>query len=942
VNDIASNCPTNAVLHRLIESTLGEDESETIRSHIQNCRECEQRLDRITDDPDLVELRNGQSSAKISVEESAFQERLSKLKQLSVQTKGGTNSSVIANGNSQKVPKQIGKYEVEGILGSGAFGQVFAAWDATLKRSVAIKRLRDVHDVRFTERFMREAKALGGIRSDHVVDIYEVFRDADGVPHLVMERIDGGTLRQWSDQQSDLPKRKAIRKAVCYVRDVAQGLADVHAAGIVHRDIKPSNVLIDSKNDAAKLTDFGVAHEGTEATLTADNELLGTPAFMSPEQASGNQADHRSDIYSLGASLYQIITGQQLFRGASHAIVHQVISLDPVLPSTLNPHVPKELETVCLKALEKQPSKRYQSSRLLCDDLQNWLDGKPVTAKPVSNVERAFRWCFRNKYLAASLAAVVLSLVVGSIVATTLWLRSERSVDALSKNRRELRSTLSGFQQKLFADQSLHWQMSPSFRADMFREFIGYLDDFAAVEWKEEPERVAVSLTEDYLSIAESALLLDDLEEALAAAQRGLQQIELLSSRPDVSFEVLHLGSRLCGVCTQAHHRRDDMEMAHEYADRSMEYAQRGIAIDANVAEAQLAQLKARFYLALSSSETTIKEIEDLFEEMIEFPNQHKRPHAQAKFGTTTTSDYPVRNLTYPTTVKVGWFLANKSDASAATSILERNDRVISRLRESMRTVSMPLFLPNHYKGINQTRLANAFERVENREKATGAAEEAVRRYELALQDCPFNPTWRLQLAELEVQLADWLLETQGFEKAEERLERAVDHLVQIMRNEPDNQMHRILTVQCVAKKAGLSEKMQKPLQAATEYYHAAQDFRHIIAIDDSPHQRTVYDARLWLMSRVMKNLSVVPQESSAHNIVKFETTFAKQLAIHHPHLDSAALQAVVDRELEPKKHKMFCDSLSFSTARESNGLRHNARPNSNRPPIATQTTDRR
>ena len=310
-------------------------------------------------------------------------------------------------------------FQVTDVISRGGTGVVFRVDQASLDREVAVKVLlagRD--DERMRRRFVRESKATARVRHGNIVDIFAVEETPDLV-YLVMELIDGPSLKQWIIEKGQL----APDQAALIASQVAAGLQAAHEQNLVHRDVKPANVMLQlgagSESVQAKLIDFGIFRnlEGEQQTL--DQMVVGTPAYMSPEQLfSPETADARSDVYGLGITLYEMLTGTRPFRGAPHMIMKQVESQDALPPRRLDDRIPRDLESVCLKAIQPAPDRRYASAGEMAQDLQRFLNREPTLARPVPRLEKLIRWGRRNARLAAAIAVTTLlacCLVAGSL-----------------------------------------------------------------------------------------------------------------------------------------------------------------------------------------------------------------------------------------------------------------------------------------------------------------------------------------------------------------------------------------------------------------------------------------------------------------------------------------------------------------------------------------------
>ncbi len=346
-------------------------------------------------------------------------------------------------------PERIGEYLLLEKIAHGGMGDVFKARHQHLQRTVALKRIRleRLPEPDIVLRFQIETAAVAGLDHAHIVPLYEA-GEAEGIHFFTMKLMEGGSLADQISQEHEHDKTR-LRRLVTILTKVCDAVHYAHERGVIHRDLKPTNILLD-RNGEPGVSDFGLAKAlETELELTRSTSVLGSPSYMAPEQAleQDGRLTTAADTYSLGAILYEILTGKPPFTASSALeTLKKVVDDSPRHPSTVCKHVNRDLETICLKCLEKEPKRRYSSARALSDELQRWLMGKPILARPVSAFESFWRWCRRNPALSSLSSVAAVILVAGTIGVTWQWQRAEKHAQSEAAERARAETTLAQMQ----------------------------------------------------------------------------------------------------------------------------------------------------------------------------------------------------------------------------------------------------------------------------------------------------------------------------------------------------------------------------------------------------------------------------------------------------------------------------------------------------------------
>jgi formylglycine-generating enzyme required for sulfatase activity/tetratricopeptide (TPR) repeat protein len=416
------NCPPREQLERLLSEQLNGPEAGRLEEHLEECGRCQGAL------AELFEpVPAGPADATTNLRAACDEPRPEFLRRLREALPSAAHSPTpksddtpIVGTETERRPSplpipRVSGYELLAELGRGGIGLVYRARHLALRRQVALKMiLAGAHaGAGDRARFKAEAEAVARLQHPNIVQIFEVGEE-DGCPYLALEYVDGGTLAE-KLKGTPVPAREAAALA----ETLARAVHAAHRDRIVHRDLKPANVLLTS-DGAPKIADFGLAKSlGSDHGQTLTGSVLGTPSYMAPEQAGGRgrEVNAAIDIYALGAILYEMLTGRPPFKGESPAdTLQQVQFSEPVPPGQLQPKLPRDLETICLKCLNKEPRKRYPSAEELADDLRRFLGLEPIRARRTPATERFVRWARRNRGVAAlATVAVLLLLTVAGV-----------------------------------------------------------------------------------------------------------------------------------------------------------------------------------------------------------------------------------------------------------------------------------------------------------------------------------------------------------------------------------------------------------------------------------------------------------------------------------------------------------------------------------------------
>jgi eukaryotic-like serine/threonine-protein kinase len=472
----------------------------------------------------------------------------------------------------------FGHYELIEPIAKGGMGIVYKARQRNLNRVVAIKMIlagqfADQADI---DRFYAEAEAAAALNHPNIVAIHEI-GEVQGQHFFSMDYIDGQSLSALVHENPLRPRRAAE-----LMRTIAETMQFAHESGVVHRDLKPANVLLD-KRQRPLITDFGLAKQisGAQSQLTMAGSIVGTPSYMPPEQAAGklDEVGPWSDLYSLGAILYELLTGRPPFRSASpFETIRQVLETEPLSPRLLNENVPKDLETICLKCLQKERSRRYASAQELADELGRFLRGEPIQARPISQVARFWRLCKRNPITASAIALAVAILFAATGISTGFYVQASRALVKSDESLKEAIAAVNEMFTTVSEDTLLNEPGMQPLREKMLTKAKSYFERF--LTQRAGDPKVEVELAGAYFRLGKIAALLQSADDALKPYQKAREMQErLLAKRPNDLERLAVLGETV-NALGEVRVTQDELDAAKREYGEAVRLRERLVAAD--------------------------------------------------------------------------------------------------------------------------------------------------------------------------------------------------------------------------------------------------------------------------------------------------------------------------------------------------------------------------
>jgi tetratricopeptide (TPR) repeat protein len=647
----------------------------------------------------------------------------------------------------------LGRYRLDALLGRGSFGSVWRAWDTELGRAVALKL---PHAGRFAdtpeeERFLREARSTARLHHPGIVAVHDVGRDGDTV-YMVSELVLGVSLEAWLKDG-----RPTCTQVAELIASVAEALHYAHQQGVVHRDVKPSNILLAVGEQppapgqpvpalCPRVMDFGLAkREAGEALLTREGQLLGTPAYMSPEQIRDPRAvDGRSDVYSLGVVLYELLTGTLPFDGVTRMVLHQVLTEEPRPLRRLNDRVPRDLETITLTCLAKDPARRYPTAQALADDLRRFRAGEPIQARPVPWWERALKWARRRPAWAALIGVSVLAVI--SLLGGSLWYNArlqaalreadrqrelaERERDRAAEGFRQAREAVDEYFTRVSESRLLNRDGLQPLRKELLEAALRYYREFLRQHGDDPSVRAELAAT--YVRVGWITSVIGSRDEALAAYHRGRELFsELAEADPGHTGWQEQLG-RIYKLVSILERERGQLVEALRWAERALALQKR--LADADPASRRWAFDRACSYHARGTIQREIGQLDAALRDFEE---------ARVCFERSSPSEFACRSALGFTWLCLGDVYEQNQQLTRALRAYQQGHELFERLaRESSSDIEIQQALATAC-----AKLGGILEARCQRAEALRWHEQARDLQERLLQANPSVAEWRAALA---------------------------------------------------------------------------------------------------------------------------------------------------------------------------------------------------
>ncbi len=713
--------------------------------------------------------------------------------------------------------QEFGNYESLEEIGRGGMGVVYRARQRTADRTVALKVIRrdrleqlprDTHSSAL-ERFRHEAQAAARLEHENIVTVYEV-GEVDDQPFFSMRYVEGRSL---AEILREGPMEN--RRAAAYLEPVARAVHEAHSQGILHRDLKPQNILVDKKTDRALVADFGLAKltEGGEE-LTRAGEIMGTPSYMSPEQAKDSaRVAAETDVYALGATLYHVLTARPPFQAATPLeTLRQVIDEEAAPPRQLNPSIDRDLETICLKCLQKEPSRRYDSAHALADDLRRYIQGEPIQARPIGTLGRVWRWCRRKPAMATAVGLAATFFVVGSVVSTVLLFETRAALKQSEEDFDSAQEAVDYFFTVFSEEGLLNEPGMQPLRRDLLTRARDYYQKFLSRRANDRTIRDKVALAHYRAGVLTE--MIDSPELALRSYRRALEmQKRLVSERPGDRECLKNLGKTwtTIGAALSRQGKLDEARTAHQEAIK----VRTQLVGKGGSAEIEPRRTLANSHMNLGIIEMNLGISAESEEERHRQFEKARQQLEKAQEVRKQVSDSPEtrRDLAkgHYNLACLAWAEGELEDARKSfngaidvfTKLLEEDRTVLDNLRD----------LATCYRLLGDLKCE-----LGDPDAARGPYEKALEQTDILVRANPAVPRYQQQLASLHMNLGQLECDQDHLQKARERFQAARDILQPLAARYPDRPKYRDLLEKTRAALKALSpEQLQDDVQPQDE-----------------------------------------------------------------------------------------------------------------------------